>query len=108
VKRGDIVIVAAPGDYGKPRPAVVIQSDLLPSTGSVLVALITSDLADAPIYRLTLEPTEANGLKLASQIMIDKIVAIPRAKCGSAIGRIVEADLIALNHMLSVVIGLAD
>jgi mRNA interferase MazF len=63
VIRGDIVIVTAPGDYGKPRPALVIQSDRLPSTGSVLVALMTSDLADAHIYRLTLEPTQANGLK---------------------------------------------
>jgi mRNA interferase MazF len=109
VNRGDIVIVAARGEYsGKPRPAVVIQSDRLPTTGSVLVALITGDLEDAPIYRLTLEPTKANGLKVASQIMVDKIVALPRAKCGSAIGRIDEAGLVALNHMLSVVIGLAD
>jgi mRNA interferase MazF len=108
VNRGDIVIVVAQGDYGKPRPAVVIQSDRVPTTGSVLVALMTSELADAPIYRLTLEPTPTNGLKVTSQIMVDKIVAMPRPKCGPAIGRIDEAGLIALNHMLSVVIGLAD
>jgi mRNA interferase MazF len=108
VKRGDLVIVSAPGDYGKPRPAVVIQSDWLKATDSVLVALLTSTLADAPLYRLQIEPSEANGLKVPSQIMIDKIVAMPREKCGRVIGRIDESAVIALNHMLSVVVGVAD
>jgi mRNA interferase MazF len=108
MKRGDIVTVAAPGDYGKPRPAVVVQSDWLQATDSVLVALMTSAVIDAPIYRLSLEPDETNGLKLPTQVMMDKIVAIPRAKCGKAIGRLGEHEMIALNHMLSVVIGLAD
>jgi mRNA interferase MazF len=108
VKRGDIITVAAPGDYGKPRPAVVIQSDWLKATDSVLVALVTSALADAPLYRLHLEPTETNGLKVTSQIMVDKIMAMPRVKCGRTLGRIGETTRIALNHMLLVVIGLAD
>jgi mRNA interferase MazF len=108
VKRGDIITVATPGDYGKPRPAIVIQSDWLKATDSVLVALLTSSIVDAPLYRLQLEPTETNGLKVTSQVMVDKIIAMPRAKCGRAVGRIDEAGLIALNHMLSVVIGLAD
>jgi mRNA interferase MazF len=72
------------------------------------VALLTSVLADAPLYRLQIEPSEANGLKAPSQVMVDKIVAMPREKCGRVIGRIEETELIALNHMLSVVIGLAD
>jgi mRNA interferase MazF len=108
VKRGEIITVAAPGDYGKPRPAIVIQSDWLKATDSVLVALMTSALVDAPLYRLQLEPTETNGLKVPSQIMIDKIFAMLRAKCGRTLGRIDEPGLIALNHMLPVVIGLAD
>jgi len=108
VKRGDLVIVSAPGDYGKPRPAVVIQSDWLTATDSVLVALLTSTVADAPLYRLTIEPNDANGLKAPSQVMVDKILALPRAKCGKVIGRINESELIALNHMLSVIIGIAD
>jgi mRNA interferase MazF len=108
VKRGDLVIVSAPGDYGKPRPAIVIQSDWLKATDSVLVALLTSMLADAPLYRLQIEPSAANGLKATSQVMVDKIVALPREKCGDVIGRVDEATLIALNHMLSVVIGIAD
>jgi mRNA interferase MazF len=108
VKRGDIVTVAAPGDYGKPRPAVVIQSDWLAATDSVLLALMTSAIAEAPIYRLSVEATPQTGLKLFSQIMVEKIVAVPRETSGAVIGRIDETTLIALNHMLSVVIGLAD
>ena len=77
MKRGDLVTVSAPRDYGKPRPAVVVQSDWLTATDSVLVALLTSELVNAPLYRLTIEPSDANGLKAPSQVMIDKIVAIP-------------------------------
>ncbi len=108
MKRGDFITVVAPGDDGKPRPAIVIQSDWLKATDSILVALLTSALVDAPFYRLQIEPTEENGLKAPSQIMVDKIIAMPQAKCGRPMGRIDEAGLIALNHMLSVVIGLAD
>jgi mRNA interferase MazF len=108
LRRGDIVTVSAPGDYGKPRPAIVIQSDWLKAADSVLVCLLTRVLADAPLYRLQIDPTAANGLRAPSQIMVDKIIAMPRGKCGKAIGRIDPTSLIALNHMLSVVIGLAD
>jgi mRNA interferase MazF len=108
VRRGDLVTVSAPGNYGKPRPAVIVQSDWLAATDSVLVALLTSALVDAPLYRLTIEPSDANGLKTSSQVMIDKIVAIPRKKCGRVIGRLSESERIALNHMLAVVVGIAD
>ena len=108
MKRGDLVIVSPPGDYGKPRPAIVIQSDWLKATDSVLVSLLTSVLVEAPLYRLQIEPSDANGLKAPSQVMVDKIIAMPREKCGNVIGRINESELIALNHMLSVVIGIAD
>ncbi len=108
MKRGDIATVAAPGDYGKPRPAVVIQSDWLAATDSVLVALMTSAIFDAPIYRLRIEATPQTGLKVMSDVMVEKILAIPREKCGPRIGRLVESKLIALNHMLAVVIGIAD
>lgn len=108
MKRGDIVTVAAAGDYGKPRPAVVIQSDWLATTDSVLVALMTSTLVDAPLFRLTVDPTPETGLERSSQVMVDKILAVPRAKCGRVIGRLDETRRIALDHMLSVIIGLAD
>lgn len=108
VKRGDIVTVSAQGDYGKPRPAIVIQSNFLNAADSVLVVLLTSTIADAPLYRLTVEPTAENGLKVVSQVMVDKVMAYPRAKCGLVIGHLSGADMLALNNMLSVMIGLAD
>ena len=108
MKRGDIVTVSASGDYGKPRHAVIIQSDRLKSSNSVLVSLFTSTLTDTPLFRLHIEPNETNGLKLPSQIMVDKIMAIPRDKCGAVIGRIDKETIIVLNHMLAVIVGIAD
>ncbi len=108
VKRGDLVTVSMSGDYGKPRPAVVVQSDALNAADSVLVALLTSAVTDAPLYRLAIEPAPTNGLKAVSQIMIDKVLAYPRAKCGPVIGRLSGADMLVLNNMMSVMIGLAD
>lgn len=108
VKRGDLVTVSAQGDYGKPRPAIVIQSNFLNEADSVLVVLLTSTIADAPLYRLTVEPTAENGLKVVSQVMVDKVMAYPRAKCGLVIGHLSGGDMLALNNMLSVMIGLAD
>ncbi|MBW4051170.1 MAG: type II toxin-antitoxin system PemK/MazF family toxin [Proteobacteria bacterium] len=38
MKRGDVVTVAASGDYGKPRPAVIVQTNALPAAhASVIV-----------------------------------------------------------------------
>ncbi len=110
MRRGDIVIVSAQGDHGKPRPAVVVQSDWLSANDSVLVALCTTTLIDAPtpIYRLTVEPSATNGLERKSQIQVDKIVAMRRHKCRPTNGRLDDGTLTDLNHMLSVVIGLAD
>lgn len=108
MKRGDLVTVAVAGDYGKPRPAVVIQSDWLAETDSVLVSLVTSTLRNASFYRLTLEPKVSNGLRARSQVMVDKIMAIHREKCSLPIGRLDETEVIVLNRMLALVVGIAD
>ena len=108
MKRGEIVTVAVQGDYGKPRPAVVIQSDWLAETESVLVCLLTSTTRETPLYRLTVPSTPETGLRQVSQIMVDKIMAVRRDKCGPAIGRLDEATTLALNRLLALVIGLAD
>jgi mRNA interferase MazF len=84
------------------------QSDALDAADSVLVVLLTSAIADAPLYRLTVEPTTDNGLRVASQVMVDKVMAYPRAKCGPVIGRLSDFDMLMLSKMLSVMIGLAD
>lgn len=108
MKRGDLVTVAVPGDYGKPRPAVIVQSDWLDATDSVLVCLLTTVIRDVPIYRLTIMPAAANGLKELSQVMVDKILAVRRAKCGRRLGKLDTTQMVSLNRMLSLVVGVAD
>jgi mRNA interferase MazF len=79
MQRGDVVTVAAGGDYGKPRPAVIVQSAAFPEThASVVICQLTSELADAPDFRVTIEPTRANGLRVTSQAMADKPVTVRR------------------------------
>lgn len=108
MRRGDIVTIAAPGDYGKPRPAVVIQSDNLGETESVLVCLVTSTRREAPVYRLDVPQGAITGLRMPSQIMADKILTVRRTKCSAPIGRLDAAMIQTLNRMLAVVTGIAD
>lgn len=109
MKRGDVVTVAASGDYGKPRPAVIVQTDALPDVhASVIVCQMTSEIAEAPDFRITIEPTEKNGLRTHSQIMADKPVTIRRERVGRKIGSLDEKDIDRLNVALAFVMGLAD
>lgn len=108
VRRGDVVTVIPPGAYGKPRPAVVIQSDWLDDTDSVIVGLMTSTIYDTPIYRLTVQPTPGNGLRTTSQVMVDKLIALPRSRCGAVIGHLERDAMITLNRMLTLVLGIID
>lgn len=109
MKRGDVVTVAASGDYGKPRPAVIVQTDALPGEhASVIVCQMTSDIAEAPDFRITIEPTEKNGLRTRSQLMADKPVTIRRERIGRKIGSLDEKDIDRLNVALAFVMGLAD
>jgi mRNA interferase MazF len=107
VKRGDIVLAVARGDYGKPRPAVIVQSDLFnPTHASVLVCLLTSELVEAPLFRLTLSPSPVNGLEQVSQIMVDKLLALPRTRVRGRIGALDHATLQGLNRSLALLLGL--
>jgi mRNA interferase MazF len=109
MRRGDLVTVAAPGDYGKPRPAVVVQTDAFPPAhASVIVCQLTSELSDAPDFRVVIEPSNANGLRLRSQVMVDKPVTVRRERVGQTIGRLSSHDLTRLNVALAFVMGLAD
>jgi mRNA interferase MazF len=109
MKRGDVVIVAASGDYGKPRPAVIVQTDAFPEThASVIICQMTSELAEAPDFRIAIEPSEMNGLRVRSQVMADKPVTIRRERIGDVIGRLAPEDIRQLNSALAFVIGLAD
>ena len=86
ITRGDLVTIALSGDYGKPRPALVVRSDHFAALPSLTVLPLTSDLRDEHLLRITIEPTGQNGLNRPSQVMIDKITTVPRARTGKRIG----------------------
>jgi mRNA interferase MazF len=109
MKRGDVVIVAAAGDYGKPRPAVIVQTDALPQTHAfVVICQMTSEIVDAPDFRITVDPTSRNGLQVRSQVMADKPVTVRRGRIKQLIGRLDQRDIRRLNVALAFVMGLAD
>lgn len=107
LKRGTVVTVAASGDYGKPRPALVVQSDFFREHPSITLCLITLDLRDAPLFRLAVDPSAANGLREPSQIMVDKLMTVSRNKIGDVIGRLEEKTMREVNRALALWVGLA-
>ena len=109
MRRGDVVVVAAVGDYGKPRPAVVVQTNAFPETHpSVVICQMTSDVVDALDFRIMIEPNQENGLRTRSQIMADKPVTVRRERIGQLVGHLADADVGRLNIALAFVMGLAD
>lgn len=108
MKRGDLVTVALPGDFGKPRPALVVQADLFNAThASVTVLPITSAAVDAPLFRIALQPNAANRLKAPSQIMVDKVFSVRTDRVGKTIGRVGDDTMIAVGRALAVWLGIA-
>ena len=108
MKRGEVWTISGGKDYaGKTRPAVIIQDDNFDYTSSIIICPFTSNETDAPLFRLSVEPKEQNGLQAVSRLMIDKIAAIPKAKLGACIGRLDDADMLRLNQAALVFLGLA-
>ena len=107
MRRGDLVTIALQGAYGKPRPALVIQSDLFDAHPSVAVLPVTSELRDAPLFRVRLEPSSTNGLRQPSDIMADKPQTVPRDKVGAAIGRLDDDAMLRVNRALALFLGFA-
>lgn len=107
VMRGDFVTVAMQGDFGKPRPALVIQAKLFNEHASVTVLPVTSSLVAAPLFRVTVQPSAENGLRKPSQVMVDKTMTVRREKIGPAFGRIDEDSLVEVERCLAVFLGIA-
>jgi mRNA interferase MazF len=107
MRRGDLVTVAAPGDYGKPRPALVIQSDSFAELSSVTLCLVTSTLLEAQLFRITVDPSSENGLRRISQVQVDKIITVKRQRVGGVIGRLDDATMLKVNRSLAVFVGIA-
>ena len=97
-----------PGNYGKPRPALVVQSDLFNDThASITVAPVTSTIVDTPLFRVTVEPSRRNGLRLVSQIVVDKVTTVRRQRLGQTIGRLEEDIMLRVSRALALWFGIA-
>lgn len=108
MKRGDLVSVATPGDYGKPRPALIVQSDLFSEHPSVTICLLTSHITQTPLFRYDVEPHNDNGLSVRSQVQIDKIMTIPREKAGVTMGRLTDRQMSEITRLLALWTGIAE
>ncbi len=105
--RGDLVTVALQSDFGKPRPALIIQSDLFDEHPSVTILPVTSTLRDTPLFRIDVPPDARNGFRRPSQIMVDKAQTVGREKVGAVFGRLDDERLLAANRALAVFLGFA-
>ena len=108
MRRGDIWTVAGGKDYvGKPRPVVIVQDDSFDATASITICAFTTDVTEAPLFRLPVEPNDRNGVLATSRLMVDKITTIPKSRLGAQIGRLDDDDMLRLNQAILVFLGLA-
>ena len=107
VKRGDVVIAVFSRDYGKPGPALVVQTDLAnPTHSSLVLCPITSHLGNAPLFRLEVRPSPENNLGESCQIMVDKITTVRKDKVRQVIGRLDEDTMVRVTRSLAFWLGL--
>ena len=105
MKRGDLVTVVLPGAYGKPRPAVIVQSDRYDAMESVTFLPLTSEVLPKQVFRITITPTAENGLQTQSQIMADKCSTLPLTRVASVFGRLGASDLARVDRTLAAFLG---
>jgi mRNA interferase MazF len=107
LKRGDVVVAIASGDYGKPRPAVVVQSDFFNDThASISLCPLTSHLIDATLFRIPVEPGAGTGIRKPSQVMVDKVMSIPRERIAKKAGRLPAEVLGRIDEALRLWLGI--
>lgn len=107
MKRGTLVTAVFPGELGKPRPALVIQSEHFADHPSITLVPITSELRNAPLVRVTIEPDEQNALRILSQAMIDKVNTVSVGKLGNTIGHLDDRKMLQVNRALALFLGIA-
>ena len=108
MKRGEIwTIAGGNGSAGKPRPAVIVQDDAFDATASVTICALTTDPANAPLFRLAIDPNEGNGLRSPCRLMVDKLTTVPKSRLGKRIGQLDDEDVLRLNRAALVFLGLA-
>ena len=107
MKRGDVVIVVSPGEYGKPRPAIIVQTDVLnPTHDSVIVCPLTTDLLNAPLARVAIRPSSTNGVERPSEVMVDKITVVHHKRIKRHVGVADDATMLAVDRALSFVLAM--
>jgi mRNA interferase MazF len=107
MRRGDFVTIALSGDFGKPRPALIVQADQFQDTATITVLLVSGTLVEAPLLRVTVQPSPESGLQKPSQVMIDKAMTVRREKIGRAFGHIDPESLLEIERRLAVFLGIA-
>lgn len=108
MKRGEIWSVSGGPDYtGKPRPVAILQDDRFEGLQSITFCPFTTNPTPAPLFRLTVKPSEHNGLKEESSLMVDKITTVTKNKLGRRIGKLEDKDVLRLNRGVMVFLGLA-
>jgi mRNA interferase MazF len=108
LRRGEIWTAAGGKDYaGKPCPVVIVQDDSFDATDSITICAFTTDETDAPLFRLSVQPNERNGLRAKCRLMVDKITTVPKTKVGARVGRLDDEDILRLNQAVLVFMGLA-
>lgn len=108
MKRGDVVLVAVPSELGRPRPGVIVQAEEFNEELSrVFICPVSSDLQERLPLRPMIEANPSNGLRLRSQIMTDKMIALRRERVRRVIGHIDAETSEQLDRALLVVLGLA-
>ncbi len=107
MRRGDFVTIAMQGDFGKPRPALVVQSDPFSEHATVTVLPVTSTLVSAPLLRITVQPGLESGLQKPSQVMVDKAMTVKRDKIGPTVGHINAESMVEVERCLAVFLGIA-
>jgi mRNA interferase MazF len=105
--RGEVWTISGSGYAGKPRPAVIIQDDRFDATASVTVCAFTTDRTAAPLFRLVVAPSERNGLRVQSRLMVDKITTVSKERLGGRIGHLDADDIARMDRAIMVFLGLA-
>jgi len=106
-RRGQLVTIAMQGDFGKPRPALIIQANQFDNHATVALLPVTSTIIAAPLFRVTIEPSTTNGLRQTSQIMVDKPLTVWRDKIGKLVGEVDKATMVAVERCLAIFLGIA-
>lgn len=104
-----VLVAALPGDYGKPRPAVVVQGDALTEAdcGSVVVCPLTTAPTSTRSFRVAVEPSPENGLRQRSEVMIEKLAGVGRPRLREVIGRLEGTVMREVERGLLLVLGFA-